>query len=128
LIRGIRDAFPLPTDIKEKLLNVDPKILEPIFDAIVANPVLCWKFKQRGLWVHGVDSLMDYLRIMPQYDVLPLADRIQCPTLLTAAESDPVSDYSQDRYDALACPKVLIRFADAEAPVIIARPATTNSS
>jgi hypothetical protein len=44
LLRTIRDAFPLPDDVRDKLPNVDPTILEPIFDAILANPVLCWKF------------------------------------------------------------------------------------
>jgi hypothetical protein len=57
---------------------------------------------------------MDYLRILPQYDVMPLAGRIQCPTLLTVAERDPLSAHAQDLYDALVCPKVLVRFSDAE--------------
>jgi hypothetical protein len=32
------------------------------FVAIRENPQFNWSFVQRGLWVHSVDTLMDYLR------------------------------------------------------------------
>ena len=42
------------------------------------------------------------------------ADLIRCPTLITAAENDPLARNAQTLFDALTCPKTLIRFAAAE--------------
>jgi hypothetical protein len=43
-----------------------------------------------------------------------VAHNITCPTLLTATEGDPVSSNAQTLFDALLCPKTLIRFTLAE--------------
>ena len=37
-----------------------------------------------------------------------------CPTLLTSAENDPLAAGAQAFFDALRCPKDLIRFTAAE--------------
>ena len=43
-----------------------------------------------------------------------MVDKIRCPTLVTQAENDPVSLFSGRLYDALTCPKELLRFTEAE--------------
>jgi pimeloyl-ACP methyl ester carboxylesterase len=88
--------------------------LEPFFEAVDESPRLTWTFKQRGLWVHGVDSIMDYLRIMPQYSVSDRVDQIRCPTLITWAENDPIAGFAEKLYEALTCPKTLVRFSNEE--------------
>ena len=42
------------------------------------------------------------------------AELIRCPTLITAAENDPLAAGAQAFFDALRCPKELIRFSAAE--------------
>jgi hypothetical protein len=39
---------------------------------------------------------------------------VGCPTLVTAAESDPVSSNAKDFYDGLTCPKTFIKFLNAD--------------
>jgi hypothetical protein len=42
------------------------------------------------------------------------AQAIACPTLLTMAERDPLGASAPKLYDALTCPKRLVRFSAAE--------------
>jgi predicted alpha/beta-fold hydrolase len=101
-------------EVVDRLPDVDPKALAPFFEAVEKSPQLTWTFEQRALWVHGVDSIMDYLRITPQYSMSDRVDGIQCPTLITWAESDPIAGFAEKLYEALSCPKTLIRFTNAE--------------
>jgi hypothetical protein len=39
---------------------------------------------------------------------------IRCPTLVAAAESDPVASNAKDLYDGLTCPKTFVEFKDAD--------------
>ena len=43
-----------------------------------------------------------------------LVAEIRCPTLVTAAESDPASSNARHLYEALTCPKHFIQFSDAD--------------
>jgi pimeloyl-ACP methyl ester carboxylesterase len=113
-IKGIFARFGMPQEVVDRLPDVDPKALEPFFEAVEKSPQLTWTFKQRGLWVHGVDSLMDWLRITPQYSLSDRVDGIRCPTLVTWAESDPIAGFAEKLYEALTCPKTLLRFTNAE--------------
>jgi pimeloyl-ACP methyl ester carboxylesterase len=113
-MKGMFARFSVPQEIVDHLPDVDPKVLQPVFEAIEASPQLTWTFKQRALWVHGVDSIMDWLRITPQYSVSDRVQGIQCPTLVTWAENDPVAGFAEKLYDALTSPKTLLRFTAAE--------------
>src|ERR687894_2135237 len=104
----------LPKDVLEKLPDVDPEVLEPIVEHIQETPALRWAIIQRGFWVQGVDSLSEYLKLAEDYSLKEVVSRIRCPTLLTWAESDPLSWNAERIYDRLRCPKELIRFYDAE--------------
>jgi hypothetical protein len=82
---------------------------------IVANDrKLRWSIIQRGYWVHGVDNLRDYLRSAQAFTMDGRAELIRCPTLLTLAEEDRLSASAQRLFDALRCPKDMIRFSAAE--------------
>ena len=104
----------LPKDVLEKFPNVDPEVLEPIVKHIQETPALRWAIIQRGFWVHGVDSLSEYLKLAEDYSLKEVVGQIRCPTLLTWAESDPLSWNAEQIYDRLTSQKELVRFYDAE--------------
>lgn len=79
-----------------------------------ARPGLYWKLVQRGLWVHGVTSLGAYAEAAMAMTLEGRVDRIRCPTLLTMAEGDPLSQGAEALLDELQCPKSLLRFTLAE--------------
>jgi pimeloyl-ACP methyl ester carboxylesterase len=81
---------------------------------IQATPALRWAIVQRAFWVHGIDSLLQYLKIASDYSLKKVANQIRCPTLLTWAESDPLSWNADRIHEDLTCPKALIRFTNAE--------------
>jgi hypothetical protein len=80
-----------------------------------ADPLLRWRLLQRGLWVNGVASLVDYFVAMLDYEVSSVAAEISCPTPLTMPEGDPMAAATPKLFDALgARPRALVRFAEAE--------------
>jgi pimeloyl-ACP methyl ester carboxylesterase len=113
-IKGNFARFGMTEEIVDRLPDVDPNALKPFFEAVEKSPRLTWTFKQRGLWVHGVDSIMDFLQIMPQYSLSDRVDQIRCPTLTTWAESDPIAGFAEKLYEALTCQKTLQRFTNDE--------------
>ncbi len=79
------------------------------------DPGLRWKMIQRGLWVHGKETLFDYLVDAARYEISSVAANITCPTLITAAEDDPASAGAATLLDAVgARRKTLVRFTRAE--------------
>jgi len=94
--------------------NVDPALLDKLQAMINTDRHLHWSIVQRGFWVHGVDNLRDYLRSAQQYTLEGRVGSIACPTLLTAAESDPLAAGAESFFDALRCPKDLVRFTQNE--------------
>ena len=113
-IKRILPRFGISSEIVDSLPNVDPKALQPFVEAVERSPQLTWTFKQRSLWVHGLDSMTDYLRIAPQYRLSDRVNKIRCPTLIAWAENDPVASFAETLYEALTCPKTLLRFITAE--------------
>jgi len=92
---------------------------EPIPEAAArafmeASPRMHWSIVQRGFWVHGVTSLEGYLAAALQFTLEGRVGMIRCPTLLTTAENDPLSQGAQALYDELSCPKALLAFTAAE--------------
>ncbi len=109
--------FHLPREVLESFPNVDPALFDVIENHLrspEADPLMHWKVIQRGLWVHGVPSLFELARELGRYEISSVASQISCPTLLTAAENDPVATGACTLYDALRCPKQLVRFTAAE--------------
>lgn len=102
-----------PESVKD-LGSVDNTILDQLEAMQRANRHLYWSMARRGFWVHGVDNLRDYLRSIQQYTLEGRVESITCPTLLTAAENDPLAAGAKTFFDRLRCPKTLARFTAAE--------------
>jgi dienelactone hydrolase len=74
-----------------------------------------WRLLQRGFYVNGVNSLYDYLVDMTRYEISPYAVEISCPTLLTAAEGDPIARGAPALHAAIGPGRAtLLRFTAAE--------------
>ncbi len=115
MLEGAKARFSaLPKEVLEKLPDIDPEVLEPFVERIQATPALRWAIIQRAFWVHGVDSLSEYLKISEDYSLKAVVSQIRCPTLLSWAENDPLSWNAEVIYDQLRSQKELIRFYDAE--------------
>ena len=98
----------------DNLNALDQGVYDRMQEVIDTNPRMRWSFVQRGFWVHGVDNLRDYIRVASQFTLEGWVEKIRCPTLLTAAENDPLSAGTEALFAALQCPKSLIRFTAAE--------------
>ncbi|HEY1883394.1 MAG TPA: alpha/beta fold hydrolase [Candidatus Cybelea sp.] len=102
-----------PHDVAD-LGGIDDKLIERVTQAANADRHLHWSLFQRGFWVHGVDTLRDYFRSVGEFTLAGRVESIACPTLLTAAENDPLGAGAQAFYDALRCTKQLVAFTAAE--------------
>jgi pimeloyl-ACP methyl ester carboxylesterase len=111
-------ALPISEEEKKRYPDLSPETLRSLEESLRgpdANPFLRWSLLQRGLWVHGVDTLHEYFVSTLDYELSPVADRISCPTLLTLAEEDPIAAFAPKLYEALEVPeKRLVRFTAAE--------------
>jgi alpha-beta hydrolase superfamily lysophospholipase len=111
--KAIRSRLPLPPEARDRFPDLDPEVLEPVVAGMLANPAAAWSLR-RSMWVHGVDNLLDLVRVMGEFTVAGRAGRIACPTLVCTAESDPIAAHAGDLYAALTCPKHFLRFTEAE--------------
>jgi pimeloyl-ACP methyl ester carboxylesterase len=94
--------------------ELDQTIIDRMDRIVMNDRKLRWSIVQRGYWVHGVDNLRDYLRSAQEFTMDGRVDLIRCPTLVTLAEQDRLAASAQRMFDALRCPKDLIRFSAAE--------------
>ena len=108
------DAMPMPPELKNRLANIDPQELDPYLSELAASPPAHWKLVQRGLWVHGLQTLGQYIVEMSRYRLSDVVHQICCPTLIAWAEGDPISVAAESLYSALRCSKTLVRFTSAE--------------
>lgn len=99
---------------KTRLSEVDDATLGALQRFIESDRMLVWNIVQRGYWVHGVTSLRDYLREAEAFTMDGRAEAIACPMLLTQAEEDPLARGTAAFFDALHCPKTMLRFGAAE--------------
>jgi pimeloyl-ACP methyl ester carboxylesterase len=113
-LEAARPMLPLPAELKDRLPDVDPTELDPHLQAMTAHPGIHWRLVQRGLWVHGLQTLGQYVVELGRYTLSDVAAAISCPTLVAQAEGDPISAHAERLYAALDCPKTLIRFTLAE--------------
>jgi pimeloyl-ACP methyl ester carboxylesterase len=106
----------LPQFLARQLPDGRPFMLETL-DAILRlrmrHPTKGWALR-RGLFVHGLERPIDYLRLTAQYTLEGRVERIQCPTLIASAENDEIGATARKLYDLLACPKSFVRFSAAE--------------
>ncbi len=94
--------------------ELDQEVIDKLDAVVRKDRVLTWSVIQRGFWVNGVDNLRDYLRSVETYTNAGRIESIRCPTLVTSAAADPVAADAEACYNALRCPKQLIRFTAEE--------------
>jgi pimeloyl-ACP methyl ester carboxylesterase len=107
-------AAGVPEELVGRFPDIPEEALAPVAEAIHASRAQRWAIEQRGFWVHGVNSLSEYLRAVAPFDLTGRIEAIRCPTAITAAENDPLARSAEQIYDALPCEKVLLRFRGSE--------------
>src|SRR5437764_7876139 len=79
------------------------------------DPFVRWSLLQRGPWVHGKETLFEYIADAVRFEVSPVGANIRCPTVVTLAEGDPIAAGAQKLFDAVVAErKILIRFTESE--------------
>ncbi|HEX3841878.1 MAG TPA: alpha/beta fold hydrolase [Acidimicrobiales bacterium] len=111
---GRLGAAGVSEEVIERYPDIPEDVLAPVAEAIHADRSLRWAVEQRGFWVHGVNSLAEYLRATVPFDLTDHIAAIRCPTAITAAENDPLARTGQQIYDALPGKKALFRFQISE--------------
>ena len=72
---------------------------------------------------YGTDSPYEVYKMVEEYTLDGVADKIRCPTLITDPENEQFwPGQSRRLYDALTCPKELVPFTAAEARTFTASP------
>jgi len=69
---------------------------------------------RRGLWTHGVETPLAYVRLTEQYTLEGRVERIRCPTLVCQAENDAIGVTAPALFDRLKCEKAFMRFASSD--------------
>ncbi len=111
---GARAMQLLPEEYRDNPEAADPAALNGILEQMVANaPQLAFSFN-RGLFVHGAETYLDFVLLYPPYTIDGLAQNITCPTLVLEGENDVRGGDAQPLYDAITAPKDYILFANAE--------------
>ncbi|MBM6594301.1 alpha/beta hydrolase family protein [Microvirga pudoricolor] len=117
LAPGFRSMFTrsgVSPEAVADLRRLDPGLIARV-EGMMADRKMRWMIEQRGYWVHGVDSVAEYLAAIQPFTLMEgRAEMIRCPTLITAAEEDTLAAGAQALYDKLTCPKDLIRFTAPE--------------
>ena len=103
-----------PAAAAADLGTLDDALLQKFGAMIAVNKSLKWRVVQRGFWANGQTNLRDYLREIERFTLDGRVEAIRCPTLLTAAENDPLAKGAQRLHDALKCPRTIARFTAAE--------------
>ncbi|HUE16083.1 MAG TPA: alpha/beta fold hydrolase [Planctomycetaceae bacterium] len=88
-------------------------LLRFILDRRMRHPTAGWGLR-RGLWVHGVDSPLAYVRLTQDYTLKGRVEQIACPTLICSAENDEIGVTAKKLYAALTCKKACISFTTKE--------------
>lgn len=81
---------------------------------IESSQQMTWSILKRGFWVNGVSDLGEYMADVERYTMERRVEQINCPTLVTVAENDPIAANAERFFDALTCEKELVRFTADE--------------
>lgn len=96
------------------LATLDQGVIDTMDRVIQASRDLRWKIVQRGFWANGATDLREYLRLIEGFTLEGRIEQIKCPVLLTQAENDVLAGDTQRVFDALRCPRKIVRFTAAE--------------
>ncbi|MBB1023378.1 MULTISPECIES: alpha/beta hydrolase family protein [unclassified Dietzia] len=112
---GANAALLLPEDHRDDLATgeADDDLNAAVRAGMAQSPGLAFSVG-RGMLTHGCATPVDYLRDLTQFTLDGIADRIDCPVLLTVGQNDPRVLDAQRFFDALTAPKTMIEFTNAE--------------
>ncbi|WP_328392571.1 alpha/beta hydrolase [Streptomyces sp. NBC_00390] len=108
------EGLQLPKEVRDRVPDVDPGEMGELLAPVVENPVARWALVQRALWVHGLDTLGEYVIETDRYRLSRVAEQITCPTLVCGNDDDPLAAQAQLLFEKLTCPKDLAYFRKAE--------------
>ena len=101
----------LPPFLRDMLRTEKKEQFDKLIGASAAadpRTAMLLRFRMRP---YGMSSYYDLFRAVEQYNSTEVAGRIRCPMLITDSEGEPFSPgQAQKLYDALQCPKQLVRF------------------
>ena len=112
--RVIQHSFGLPAEAVADLGAMAQPLMDKAEAVIRGDAAMRWKVVQRGFWAHGVSDLRGYLASAELFTLKGRAELIRCPTLITQPENDMLAADAGTFFDALTCPKTLMRFTAAE--------------
>jgi len=112
--RVVQHSFGLPAEAVADLGAMAQPLMDKAEAVIRGDAAMRWKVVQRGFWVHGVSDLRGYLASAELFTLKGRAELIRCPTLITQPENDMLAADAGTFFDALTCPKTLMRFTAAE--------------
>ena len=95
------------------LERLPARVRDVLFAAASRDPMAAWVLR-RGMWTHGADSPLAYLRAVVAYRMGAKAAQITCPTLVCWAEDDSLGARARQLFDALTCRKAFVEFHSAE--------------
>ncbi|MDA8095210.1 MAG: alpha/beta fold hydrolase [Betaproteobacteria bacterium] len=103
----------LPESVLDLAARGDPEandVLEPMLEQA---PALASRIQSATI-AHGAQRAAEYLHGLARYRLAEAIGQIQCPTLIVAADNDPLSAQSLEVFEALRCEKSFLRFTAAE--------------
>jgi pimeloyl-ACP methyl ester carboxylesterase len=114
LFRAIQDRLPaFPARQLPNGNRLALEVLKIMLNQVARHPTRGWSMR-RGMWVHGMPTPLDYVRLSREYTLQGYAEHIRCPTLVCYADHDEVAAYARQLFDALTCPKHFMTFTQAE--------------
>lgn len=92
-------------NISELLVNDPDCLVTKFIGQALSNVMFASKFRAK-MWIHGVDSPFELLRVLRDYTLANIADKVQCPTLVMDSENEPLSGgQAMQLFESLTCPK-----------------------
>ena len=88
-------------------------LMRRILARLAKDPTAGWALR-RGMLVHGVDDVMDYVEALRPFTLEGRAGSIRCPTWLCSAEGDDISASAPQLAAALTCEHEYVHFREAE--------------
>jgi hypothetical protein len=88
-------------------------LLSRLLERQVKHPTRGWALR-RGLYVHGVETPLQYLKLTADYSTAGRAGDIRCPAFIASAENDEIGATGPLLFEKLGGPKTWRRFLAAE--------------
>jgi pimeloyl-ACP methyl ester carboxylesterase len=109
-LRARASQFGIPQEQADALPDADAETLGKLEEALTSNPAGQWSIVKRGYWVNGGDDFASWLKAVAPYTMEGRYESIQCPTLITYGENDPLGQGAPAFHEQLRCKKKLIEF------------------